>query len=95
VAVAIGRNTCAAETKIPCERIVLRLSRNIQAVAEKQFSRRDGQILFGSPPGGPVIFSEHGIRFEADVVRGQKTGFFLDQRENRREVETLGQGGGY
>jgi 23S rRNA (cytosine1962-C5)-methyltransferase len=32
------------------------------------------------------------IRFEADVVRGQKTGFFLDQRENRREVESLAPG---
>ena len=40
----------------------------------------------------PVIFSENGIRFEADVLRGQKTGFFLDQRENRREVETLARG---
>jgi 23S rRNA (cytosine1962-C5)-methyltransferase len=27
--------------------------------------------------------------FEADVLRGQKTGFFLDQRENRRQVEAL------
>jgi 23S rRNA (cytosine1962-C5)-methyltransferase len=39
-----------------------------------------------------VIFSETGVRFEADVVRGQKTGFFLDQRENRRAVETLARG---
>jgi len=75
--------------KIPCERIVLRLSRNIQLVAEKQFHRRDGQILFGSTPDVSVIFSENGIRFEADVLRGQKTGFFLDQRENRAEVEKL------
>jgi len=79
--------------KIPCERIVLRLSRNIQAVAEKKFHQTDGQILFGTMPAGPVIFSENGVRFEADVLRGQKTGFFLDQRENRREVETLAHGG--
>jgi 23S rRNA (cytosine1962-C5)-methyltransferase len=78
--------------KIACERIVLRLSRNIQSEAEKQFQRRDGQILFGASPEGAVIFSENGIRFEADVLRGQKTGFFLDQRENRREVETLARG---
>jgi 23S rRNA (cytosine1962-C5)-methyltransferase len=77
---------------ISCERIVLRLSRNIQSVAEKQYQLRDGQILFGSTPDGPVIFSENGVRFEADVLRGQKTGFFLDQRENRREVETLARG---
>jgi 23S rRNA (cytosine1962-C5)-methyltransferase len=46
-------------------------------------------ILFGPPPNAPVIFSENGIHFEADVLRGQKTGFFLDQRENRHEVEML------
>jgi 23S rRNA (cytosine1962-C5)-methyltransferase len=80
------------KAKIPCERIVLRLSRNIQLVAEKQFQRRDGQVLLGSAPDGPVIFSENGVRFEADVLRGQKTGFFLDQRENRKEVEFLAQG---
>jgi 23S rRNA (cytosine1962-C5)-methyltransferase len=78
--------------QITCERIVLRLSRNIQAFAEKQFQRRDGQILFGVPPEGAVIFSENGVRFEADVLRGQKTGFFLDQRENRAEVEKLASG---
>ncbi len=78
--------------KVSCERIVLRLSRNIQSFAEKQSGRRDGQILFGSTPDGAVIFSENGVRFEADVLRGQKTGFFLDQRENRAMVETLAQG---
>jgi 23S rRNA (cytosine1962-C5)-methyltransferase len=80
------------QEKIPCERIVLRLSRNIQPFAEKQIQRRDGQILFGSAPEVPVIFSENGIRFEADVLRGQKTGFFLDQRENRAEVEKFSRG---
>jgi 23S rRNA (cytosine1962-C5)-methyltransferase len=77
---------------LPADRLVLRLSRNIQAPAEKQFQLRDGQVLAGQPPAGPVIFSENGVRFEADVLRGQKTGFFLDQRENRREVETLARG---
>jgi 23S rRNA (cytosine1962-C5)-methyltransferase len=78
--------------KIPCDGIVLRLSRNIQTLAEKQFQRCDGQVLFGSTPEGPIIFSENGVRFEADVLRGQKTGFFLDQRDNRAEVEKLARG---
>jgi len=77
---------------IPCERIVLRLSRNIQSIAEKDFAVRDGQVLSGPAPPGPVIFLENGLRFEADIVRGQKTGFFLDQRENRAEVEQLAGG---
>jgi 23S rRNA (cytosine1962-C5)-methyltransferase len=78
--------------KITCERMVLRLSRNIQPVAEKQFQLHDGKILFGGLPEGIVIFSENGVRFESDVLRGQKTGFFLDQRENRAEVEKLARG---
>jgi 23S rRNA (cytosine1962-C5)-methyltransferase len=80
------------EENIPCDRIVLRLSRNIQSAAGEQFKIRDGQVLLGSTPDGPVIFSENGIRFEADVLRGQKTGFFLDQRDNRAEVEKLASG---
>jgi 23S rRNA (cytosine1962-C5)-methyltransferase len=71
------------------ERIVLRFSRNIQAVAVSEFSRTDGEILHGPPLEGPVIFLESGLRFEANVARGQKTGFFLDQRENRRRVRAL------
>ncbi len=72
--------------------LVLRLSRNIQTVAQKQFNLTDGQILVGEKPAGHVTFLETGLRFEADVVRGQKTGFFLDQRENRRLVESLARG---
>ena len=73
-------------------RLVLRLSRNIQTQAEQEFNLRDGQVLVGSTPTGPVVFLETGIRFEAEVIRGQKTGFFLDQRENRRRVESLAAG---
>lgn len=53
---------------------------------------RDGATVFGTHLLGNVIFAETGLRFEADVVRGQKTGFFLDQRENRRIVESLARG---
>ncbi len=80
------------QKNISYERIVLRLSRNIQSTAEKQFRLGDGQTIFGAAPAGAVIFSENGVRFEADVLRGQKTGFFLDQRENRREVEAFANG---
>jgi 23S rRNA (cytosine1962-C5)-methyltransferase len=71
------------------ERIVLRLSRNAQESAGKQFGRTEGEVLCGPALNQPVTFLESGLRFEADVLRGQKTGFFLDQRENRRKVEGL------
>ena len=66
--------------------IVLRLSRNIEAVAADGFGREDGDILYGEIAAGGVTFSENGRRFESDVCAGQKTGFFLDQRENRKRI---------
>ncbi len=73
-------------------RLVLRLSRNIQTIACDRWNRADGEILIGASMSGPVTFLENGLRFEADVIRGQKTGFFLDQRENRRRIESLATG---
>ncbi len=71
--------------------LVLRLSRNIMEAA-RRLALEEGSALVGAVPGEPVQFLESGLTFEADVVRGQKTGFFLDQRENRRRVETLARG---
>ena len=47
----------------------------------------------GSLPATPVVIAENQLRFEVDIINGQKTGFFLDQRENRERVGRLGQGG--
>src|SRR5881397_1905445 len=38
----------------------------------------------------PII--EYGLNFKVDVAQGQKTGFFLDQRENRQQVRALASG---
>lgn len=74
------------------ERLVLRLSRNLQAKAAAYAGLVDGEILHGPPLDGVVTFLESGLRFESDVLRGQKTGFFLDQRENRRRAEEFSRG---
>ena len=74
------------------QRIVLRLSRNIQPLARAQFQVDDGQVVSGPSTDRPVEFLETHLRFAADVIRGQKTGFFLDQRENRRLVGSLSSG---
>ena len=73
-------------------RLVLRLSRNIQEMGRKQFELAEGQMLFGPAFESNVEFLENGLTFEADVLRGQKTGFFLDQRDNRKQVEGLAKG---
>jgi 23S rRNA (cytosine1962-C5)-methyltransferase len=88
----LGEVMGLVQTSLRPQRLVLRLSRNIQSRAIEQFHREDGELLFGGKPAGAVMFLESGLRFEADVWQGQKTGFFLDQRENRRRVESLASG---
>src|SRR5262249_18521092 len=50
------------------------------------------RLLWGDSPPDPVAILERGVRFVVDVRRGQKTGFFLDQRENRALVRRLSRG---
>ena len=74
---------------LPVQRCVLRLSRNTQKLVEEISAFREGQVLFGPPLTSPVCFRENGLYFEVDVLQGQKTGFYLDQRENRQRIRTL------
>jgi 23S rRNA (cytosine1962-C5)-methyltransferase len=50
------------------------------------------ELRRGAALSGPVPFEENGLRFQADVARGHKTGFYLDQRDNRALLRTLAQG---
>ncbi|GIX07006.1 MAG: 23S rRNA methyltransferase [Candidatus Poribacteria bacterium] len=68
------------------------------------FERSDGETrareglppaigpLYGPEPPELVPFEEAGCRFLADVRAGQKTGFYLDQRENRARIAQLASG---
>lgn len=76
---------------LPVQRLVIRLSRNIQKAAKGE-GLADGAVLLGPSVEGPVLFRENGLVFEADVLKGQKTGFFLDQRDNRQRVGELAKG---
>jgi len=40
-------------------------------------------LLYGDLPADPILIREHGHRFLVDIRQGQKTGFYLDQAENR------------
>ena len=77
---------------IPFERLILRLGRAMLEQPQDLYGLGDGAILFGPGSDGPVLFQENGLYFEADPVHGQKTGFFLDQRDNRARVEKLAAG---
>jgi 23S rRNA (cytosine1962-C5)-methyltransferase len=54
--------------------------------------RGEGRVLWGEEAPRPVVILERGVKFGVDVYAGQKTGFFLDQRENRALVKRLGAG---
>jgi 23S rRNA (cytosine1962-C5)-methyltransferase len=69
--------------------LVLRMSRNVAVSADK-YGIAEG--FCGEPGEEVVVFSENELRFESAVLKGQKTGFFLDQRDNRARVEELAKG---
>jgi 23S rRNA (cytosine1962-C5)-methyltransferase len=48
------------------------------------------EFLFGN--SGPATVTENGYKFKIDWTTGQKTGFFIDQRDNRKLVETYSSG---
>jgi 23S rRNA (cytosine1962-C5)-methyltransferase len=78
-------------------RLAIRFSREIQRMPDEvRFGLIDGTLLAAGSPAwdGAVQFLENGIIFEADVKSGQKTGFFLDQRDNRAAVGELAKGAG-
>ncbi len=61
-------------------------------VREKEGLPERTGVLWGSPPPAEVEIVEGGHRFLVDIVRGQKTGFYLDQRLNRQRVASYCQG---
>lgn len=49
-------------------------------------------VLMGQAPPRKVTVTEHGLSFLADLYEGQKTGLFLDHRDNRREFGRWAEG---
>jgi 23S rRNA (cytosine1962-C5)-methyltransferase len=57
--------------------------------SERDIVRAEGFDLpagpaWGCAPEGPVLVRDHGLLYAVDLVQGQKTGLYLDQRENRQ-----------
>jgi len=63
--------------------VVMRLSRRLEQLQTKL---KDGAIVYGTLKNEVVPFLEHGIHFSANVIKGHKTGYFLDHRHNRKRV---------
>jgi len=72
-----------------CKTVVVRLSRKLQ---QDDSELKDGQIIYGALENEVVQFVEHGVNFSANVIKGHKTGYFLDHRANRKQVGELAKG---
>lgn len=81
------------QTFYQAECVVLRYSRALREMASS-LGFKDGTVLYGTlPDDGITLFQERGLLLRSAVTTGQKTGFFLDQRENRALVETMSRNG--
>ncbi|AUC76834.1 class I SAM-dependent rRNA methyltransferase [Olleya sp. Bg11-27] len=73
-----------------CKTVVIRLSRGLQQ--SKTHQLKDGDVVYGTLENEVVQFVEHGVNFSANVIKGHKTGYFLDHRDNRRQVGLFSNG---
>ncbi len=62
------------------------VARNDVAVRELEGLSQQVEVLHGSVPPDLTV-TEHGLRFRVDVAAGQKTGHFLDQKENHLALQ--------
>jgi 23S rRNA (cytosine1962-C5)-methyltransferase len=67
------------------------LGRNDPRVRELEGLDRKVEVLAGTVPDSVEVL-ENGVRFEADLRKGQKTGLFLDQRENHAVARAYARG---
>jgi len=67
------------------------IERSIGAVRKQEGLADRAALLAGDSVGG-IVVSENGIRIFVDFEHGQKTGYFLDQRENRNLAGSLAAG---
>ena len=60
---------------------------------ERQWKADDPSVQFSQPAEDVhVSITENGVSYLVDVENGQKTGFFLDQKQNRMEIQKLAKG---
>ncbi|MEX3981552.1 class I SAM-dependent rRNA methyltransferase [Paraburkholderia sp. EG287A] len=58
------------------------------SIREKEGLEQITGLLAGDEPPATIITSENGVRYHVDVRNGHKTGFYVDQRDNRALVQT-------
>jgi 23S rRNA (cytosine1962-C5)-methyltransferase len=81
------RDTCADILQELCKPACIYERSDSDSRALEGLELRNGVLRGALPDNVEVI--ENGLRFKVDVAAGQKTGFYLDQRNNRALTETL------
>ena len=81
---------CQALTKVMGERILHVYYKSETTLPFKAELGQENGFIYGGSDDNTAI--ENGLRFHVDWLRGQKTGFFVDQRENRMLLEKYSKG---
>ncbi len=79
---------------LPLAEIILSLNEDFKTVVLKsRGNKKELKVLAGSDLKSSTLrFKENGVLFETDLEKAQKTGFFLDQRDNREYVGRVSRG---
>lgn len=83
------RDTCADILQEMCNPVCIYERSDSDSRALEGLPERN-KVLHGNLPESLTIV-EHGLHFAVDAAHGQKTGFYLDQRDNRELIGTLAQ----
>ena len=93
---SVGIHMCRMEIAEALREVMSDILENIYYKSETTLpfkadlsSTENGFLLGGSPEN---VALENGLRFHVDWLKGQKTGFFVDQRENRSLLERYARG---
>lgn len=58
----------------------------------KEGLEKKAGLIYGKEPPAEIVILENGIKYYVDIKSGHKTGFYLDQRENRSKIRNYCQG---
>lgn len=61
-------------------------------VRKKEGLKLSTGARFGDAPIAPIVIEENGLKLAVDVVTGHKTGYYLDQRDARKAIQTYAKG---
>jgi 23S rRNA (cytosine1962-C5)-methyltransferase len=83
--------TYSSSVEVILPEIVWALSKELKLRGIAHRTEKGLEPLWGDLPPPEVNVKENGLSFIANLYEGQKTGLFLDQRQNRQTVKTLAQ----